>query len=167
MQLGRRPHQLRRCCDRHCVAPWRNGPRLLQRVYWSSNTACIRIGCTTTSTTTGNPLGIWGNTSVYGNTALFLPQGYVSGATLSATATWDGQTLSTLGLNPGTYVYTWGSGPTADSLTVDVVSPQAVPEPTTLWVALIGGVAIFAHCRHGRRKTRKGWAPEWQHGAAE
>ena len=72
-----------------------------------------------------------------------LPEGCTSGQQLSITSTWDGQTFSTLGLNPGTYVYTWGSGPTADSLTVDVVSPQAVPEPTTLWVALIGGVAIL------------------------
>ena len=59
------------------------------------------------------------------------------------------------GLNPGTYMYTWGSGPTADSLTVDVVSSQSVPEPASLWMALIGGVAIFAHSRIGRRKTRK------------
>jgi hypothetical protein len=116
---------------------------------WGSGSSALN-----TSTTTGNPLGIYGNTSIYGNAALFLPRGYISGATLSATATWDGQTFSTLGLNPGTYVYTWGSGPTADSLTVDVVSSQAVPEPATLWIALIGGVAIFAHSRIGRRKTR-------------
>jgi hypothetical protein len=104
------------------------------------------------SSTSGNPLGLYGSSSVYGFPALFLPAGYVSGATLSATATWNGQTFSTLGLNPGTYVYNWGTGATADSLTVDVVSPTTVaPAPGTLSLLLVGSGMLGA-ARLARRR---------------
>ena len=42
--------------------------------------------------------------------ALYLPSGYVSGTALSDTATYHNQSLSTLGVTPGTYVWTWGAG---------------------------------------------------------
>src|SRR5271156_1164550 len=41
---------------------------------------------------------------------LSVPKGYVSGDSLSDTATYGGQTFSTLGVTPGTYEWTWGSG---------------------------------------------------------
>jgi hypothetical protein len=59
---------------------------------------------------------------------LNLPNGYVSGSPLSATSTYTSQTFASLGLTPGTYTWTWGSGPTADSFTVQI---GAVPEPTS------------------------------------
>lgn len=50
---------------------------------------------------------------------LQLPQGYVSGAPLgTSTATWQGATLSSMGLTPGTYQSTWGEGDNADSYTL-------------------------------------------------
>jgi hypothetical protein len=51
-----------------------------------------------------------------------------------------GQTLASLGLTPGTYVYTWGTGVDADSLTVNV---EAVPEPA-IWAMMLLGFAGFA-----------------------
>jgi PEP-CTERM motif len=68
---------------------------------------------------------------------LAVPSGYVSGTALSGSSTYDGQTLVSLGLTPGKYVYTWGSRPDADSLTVDITS---VPEPST-WAMMILGFA--------------------------
>jgi len=41
---------------------------------------------------------------------LAVPTGYVSGTPLSNMATWSGKTLATLGVTPGTYVWTWGAG---------------------------------------------------------
>ena len=67
-----------------------------------------------------------------------VPQGYVSNALLSGTATWNGKTISSLGLTPGTYVYNWGSGGTADSLTL-----QIVPEPSHA-LLLLGGLGTLA-----------------------
>jgi len=59
---------------------------------------------------------------------IVVPTGYISGSSLSGTATWDNQTLSSLGIDPGSYTWTWGSGPTADSFTINVTD-AAAPEP--------------------------------------
>jgi hypothetical protein len=75
---------------------------------------------------------------------LFVPAGYTSGALLSGSATWTSATLSSLGITPGTYTYTWGSGATADSFTM-----QAVPEPST-WAMLVAGVGILLGFRARR-----------------
>lgn len=53
---------------------------------------------------------------------IFFPRGYTSGSPLSATARWANHSISSLGLTVGTYVWTWGSGPTADSMTINVLS---------------------------------------------
>jgi len=83
---------------------------------------------------------------------LLVPQGYVSGAPLSSSATWDNATFSSLGLTPGTYEWTWGSG--ADgSFGLDVVTSAAVPDSGStlglLLVALGGllGVSRFRSLR--------------------
>jgi hypothetical protein len=41
---------------------------------------------------------------------LTVPAGYVSGTALSDSATYSGATFATLGVTPGTYVWTWGTG---------------------------------------------------------
>src|SRR6266480_5329036 len=43
-------------------------------------------------------------------TVLTVPTGYVSGTALSDMAVYSGRTLASLGVTPGTYVWTWGTG---------------------------------------------------------
>ncbi len=80
-----------------------------------------------------------------GTVGIIVPVGYVSGTQLSDTAIYDSQTISSLGLTSGIYVYTWGSGPTADSLTINI---GVVPEPASL--AMLGVPAALALLRRRR-----------------
>jgi len=79
---------------------------------------------------------------------ILVPQGYVSGAALSDTSTWSGQSLNSLGITPGTYTWTWGSGVTADSFTL---TTSIVPEPASLTLLAIGAAALLLR----RRRTRQ------------
>ncbi|MDF1484652.1 IPTL-CTERM sorting domain-containing protein [Ramlibacter sp. H39-3-26] len=62
---------------------------------------------------------------------LVVPQGYASGAPLSSTSTWNVATFASLGLTPGEYVWSWGSGATADSFTLRIGLPQAITFTST------------------------------------
>jgi hypothetical protein len=80
------------------------------------------------------------------NTGVYVPSGYVSGSALSSTSTWNGQTLAGLGLTPGTYTYTWGSGATADSFVINIggsVNPTPVPSTLYLLIAGLIGLALI------------------------
>jgi hypothetical protein len=67
------------------------------------------------SSGSGDGFGIYAGVGI-----LVLPKGYVSGAALAATSTWTGTTFTALGLTAGTYVWKWGTGATADSLTLNI-----------------------------------------------
>jgi hypothetical protein len=82
--------------------------------------------------------------------ALIVPHGYVSGTALNATDTYAGQTFSSLGLTPGTYTWTWGTGAHADSLTVNV-GTASVPEPSSLVLSGIAVAGVMAYM--WRRRT--------------
>ncbi len=84
------------------------------------------------------------------NSFLAVPTGYVSGAALSDSATWNNATISSLGLTPGTYTWAWGNGATADSFVIDVEAPR-VPEPASL--ALLATAVLGL--RTARRLTRR------------
>jgi len=79
---------------------------------------------------------------------LSVPLDYVSGSALSDSSTYYSQTFSSLGVTPGSYVWTWGGGATADSFTLDIGS---VPEPSSALLFALGllilarGVAPSAH----------------------
>jgi hypothetical protein len=47
---------------------------------------------------------------------IVVPDGYVSGTTISGSTTYSGSTISSLGLSGGTYTWAWGSGANASSL---------------------------------------------------
>lgn len=82
------------------------------------------------TSTTGDVFGIFGSIS-----RLALPPGYVSGSALSGTVTLANQTMATLGLTPGTYHYTWGSGANADSLDVVISPPNAAPTASAVSIS--------------------------------
>jgi len=70
---------------------------------------------------------------------LVVPSGYVSGSPLSDTATYINQTFASLGAIPGTYLWTWGSGASDDTFTLQIGPVAAVPEPSSL---LLLGIAL-------------------------
>ena len=82
---------------------------------------------------TGNPFGpaMLGASGVLG-----VPMGYTSGALLSGSSLYTNSTLSSLGITPGTYIYTFNTGANADTYTITA----AVPEPST-WALLGLGTA--------------------------
>jgi hypothetical protein len=82
---------------------------------------------TVASSGSGDLVGIYGGGGYYGPTPqLDVPFPYVSGAPLSDTATYDNATFTSLGVTPGTYEWTWGSGADADSFTLQI---GTVPAP--------------------------------------
>lgn len=88
---------------------------------------------------------------IYRNEFVLVPAGYVSGDTLASSATWDGKTFASLGATPGSYVWNWGSGPTADSFTLDI----GVPEPSgVLLLALPVGLVGLLSLRPRRPNSR-------------
>jgi len=62
---------------------------------------------------------------------LWVPTGYRSGTFLSSSATWSGKTFATLGVTPGTYVWTWGTGAN-QNFTLQIGTPIATPPPDTV-----------------------------------
>lgn len=79
---------------------------------------------------------------------LFLPHNYVTGASLSSTATWLNTNFTTLGLTDGaSLTYTWSG----DSITVNVVS--AIPEPAT--AALLSGSGLLVLVAFYRRSNKR------------
>jgi hypothetical protein len=68
-----------------------------------------------------------------------VPQGYVSGTSLSSSATYASATVASLGATPGTYTWTWNSG--ANSFVLQV--PASTPEPGSL-LLMSSGVVLIA-----------------------
>ena len=86
---------------------------------------------------------------------VFVPKGYMSGAPLSETSTYVDQTLFSLDLFAGTYVYSWGSGGHADTFTIKIASglvAGSVPEPST-WAMMLIGFAGLGYAGLGRKRS--------------
>jgi len=95
---------------------------------------------------------------------IVLPFTYSSGSELTATDTYSGQDFSGLGLTPGTYTWTWGSGANADFLTLQIgPATTATPEPSSLILAgtALGVVGIWAGIRRRRAAAAAAWQ-DWQ-----
>lgn len=85
---------------------------------------------------------------------LFLPQGYVSGASLNGSSTFLNSSLTSLGFAPGsTLTWTWGSGGSVDSLVLNVLSTSPAQVPAPLPIA--GASLAFAQSRVLRRRLRR------------
>jgi hypothetical protein len=102
-------------------------------------------GSTAESSGSGNEVLLQFNSQFF----LGVPANYVSGSALADNATYSSATLASLGITPGTYTYTWGSGPHADSLVINA----AVPEPGTSALALFGGAAVLLSATRRRVST--------------
>ena len=100
-------------------------------------------GLTDASSGNGDSVSIFG-----GINELVVPQGYLSDSALSDTATYTGQTFSTLGAPPGKYEWTWGKGAN-QNFTLEIGT--AVPEPAT-WAMMALGFGLLGLL--GYRKTR-------------
>jgi hypothetical protein len=85
---------------------------------------------------------------------IVVPVGYVSGSALSGTSTWDNATFASLGIEAGSYTWTWGNGPTADSFTINAVD-SATPEPGTFGLSVVAAALVIL----GGRKLRSVSAP--------
>ena len=93
------------------------------------------------TSTSGDTFGFG---SFFGNEELFVPDGYASGDPLAATSFYQGQTLASLGLTPGSYSFTIPSG---NLVTLNI---NAIPEPTG--VVMLGLASLIALSQ--RRRLR-------------
>jgi hypothetical protein len=64
-----------------------------------------------------------GNAVIESLSFIGVPQGYSSGASLFNRTTFINATYASLGMTPGVYVWSWGSGSDADSFTIDIAAP--------------------------------------------
>ena len=102
-------------------------------------------GTTLASSSSGDAVGLEG----LGSNRLFVPSGYLSGNPLSDTSTYNNETFASLGITPGTYTWTWGTGIHADSFTL-----QIVPEPSTLALLAVAGTGVGLLAYRRWRATR-------------
>ena len=56
-----------------------------------------------------------------------MPHGYISNSALSSSATWTGATFASLGVTPGTYVWSWGTGLPNQNFTL-IIGGAGVPD---------------------------------------
>jgi hypothetical protein len=83
--------------------------------------------------------------------SLYVPVHYVSDTLLSNTSTYEGQDFASLGVTPGTYKWTWGTG--ADqSFTLKVGEAGAIPEPATLPL-FAGGLGFVVYLTRRRKEA--------------
>jgi len=83
------------------------------------------------SSGSGDLVGIFGSAG-----EIIVPLGYVSGAALSDSMTFDNATFASLGLTPGTYVWSWGTGLPNQNFTL-VIGGAGVPDGGST-VSLLG-----------------------------
>lgn len=101
---------------------------------------------------TGDMVGL---TEGKGTSLLLVPAGYVSGNSLSNESTYANKSLGSLGLTPGTYVWSWGAGQNQNfTMVIGVAAgPLPIPEPSSamlLGTTLAGMIVILQRRRQSR-----------------
>ncbi len=84
---------------------------------------------------------------IFATFSILVPGGYVSNNPLSDTSTYLNQTFSSLGVTPGTYVWSWGTGPNQNfTLHIGLLgAPGPIPGPVSVTEpasALLLGAAL-------------------------
>jgi hypothetical protein len=77
---------------------------------------------------------------------LLVPDNYVSGSALSDSATYNNATFSSLGVTPGTYVWSWGGGAN-QNFTLQIVGMAPVPDQGSTSLLLTFGLLGLVMCR--------------------
>jgi hypothetical protein len=98
-------------------------------------------GGTLTSAGSGNIVGLSSKDDL-----LLVPDGYVSDSALSDSSTYNGATFTTLGVTPGTYKWTWGTGAN-QNFTLDAVATGVPDSGSTFGLFLLSFAALFGASR--------------------
>ena len=89
-------------------------------------------------------MGIGDRVGIIRTLGVVVPSGYVSGTALSSSATWNSATVASLGVTPGTYVWSWGAGANQDFTLI--IRGAGVPDGgstvSLLGFALVGLTAL-------------------------
>ena len=102
------------------------------------------------------PINASSNTGPYfgivfqaGGGGIVLPAGYISGDPLgAASSTFAGRSLASLGFTQATYVWTFGTGPNTDTVTMNVVPESASLLVPAMAISALGLVQL-------RRRSRR------------
>jgi hypothetical protein len=95
---------------------------------------------TFTSSGSGDFVGIIGDFRSV-ETLIIVPGGYVSGV-LSDSATYNNATFSSLGVTPGTYVWTWGTGPD-QKFTLKIGAAGVSDSGSTFGLLFLASTSLF------------------------
>ena len=111
-----------------------NVPRSVYDVNFSSTAPFGPPVFTGADSSTGQSFGL---DITGGGGGIFLPDAYVSGAPISGSSTWQGQTLAGLNLSPGTYSFSW-AGDTVTYIVSNTPPGTARSIPVQpLWLTII------------------------------
>ena len=100
-------------------AVWAIGPIVTVDTYSGSITypATFGSGGVGVTSNTGSTFGILLGGS---GRLLYVPSGYTSNSVISGTSTYNSTTIAGMGLTPGTYTWSWGSGGNASTLVMTI-----------------------------------------------
>jgi hypothetical protein len=103
------------------------------------------------SSGSGDPVNIQGSID-----NLVVPAGYVSDSrTLSDTSTYSGQTFASLGVTPGTYEWTWGTGADQNfTLQIGAAVPAPLIGHGLPALLAVGGLLVGAKLLEGGKRRR-------------
>ena len=100
-------------------AVWAIGPIVTVDTYSGTITYPFTFGAGGVGVTsnTGSTFGILPGGS---GRLLYVPYGYTSNSVISGTSTYNSTTIAGMGLTPGTYTWSWGSGGNASTLVMTI-----------------------------------------------
>ena len=94
------------------------------------------------SSDSGDSVSIIG-AAVFPGPGIFLPAGYVSGTALSGSSTYNSATFASLGVTPGRYTWTWGTGLPNQNFTLQIGPGPGPRVPDAGSTVSLLGCALF------------------------